>query len=54
MYTILTTYSADSTSKDMVIYLKKDENTSFSGRVTCSGNRDANTQVQGGVSGFSE
>lgn len=51
MYRILNPYSADSTSKDMVISLKKEDKTLFffsSLEGTCSGNRDANTEVEGG------
>lgn len=45
------TYSADSTSKDMTIYLKTEDKTLFS-VVSCGSNRDANTEVVGGAWDF--
>lgn len=45
------TYSADSTSRDMIICLKTEDKTLFSA-VTCSGIRDANTEVVGGAGDF--
>lgn len=45
------TYSADSTSRDMIICLKTEDKTLFSA-VACSGTRDANPEVVGGAEGF--
>lgn len=45
------TYSADSTSKDMTIYSKTEDETLFS-VVSCGSNCDANTEVVGGAWDF--